>query len=720
MHADAGESSARRLPSVHRRLSPTSRWRCAPRSLAWLGAVLGTLSLDCHRLTAQPAQPAAPARAAAGATLEVAETIYDAGLRSGWQDWGWGAHELPSAPARINLSQYGGWILHHDALSTRFGGFAFRMLAPASFGSFLQVQLANGNDDKSLPAVDVGAEHARKLAGGWVEIFVPWSELNPTSAAFDRVTLHARSAVASDWVQFDKLVLTRFDAAAAKAALANAPSRSVNLSVNCRSPGHAISPYIYGVAGEVTRDLPATARRWGGNPTSRYNWQNDSDNRAKDWFFENAKNAGYRAFLAGNSAQQVASALTVPMIGWVAKDATSVGFPVSVYGAQRAHDPNRPDAGDGTYPDGVAMKPKSPSLTSVPAPPDMIQKWVEAIREQDKRTQSRSVKLYFLDNEPNLWSSTHRDLHPDPLTYDELLDRSIKYGTAIRAADPQALIAGPAEWGWTGYFYSAQDALLGVGARPDRRAHGDVPLIAWYLKKLHDHDRASGSRVLDVLDVHYYPQAKDVYSPAADPATAALRLRSTRALWDPSYKDESWINDTVRLLPRLKEWVAQNYPGLGISIGEYNFGGEQHISGGLALAEALGRFGVAGIDYAFYWFVPPKGSPAYWAFRAYRDFDGKGGRFLDRSLDTRMDSDVSLFASRDESGKHLVLIALNLDPLKAAKVNIELAGCSPIAARRSFSYVAGASSLVAQGSKAGGSLDETLAPYSINVFDVTL
>jgi hypothetical protein len=328
--------------------------------------------------------------------------------------------------------------------------------------------------------------------------------------------------------------------------------------------------------------------------------------------------------------------------------------------------------------------------------------------------------MYILDNEPSLWNTNHRDVHPDPLTYDELLDRTIRYGTAIRKADPQAHIAGPAEWGWTNYFYSAQDASLGLNLKPDRRAHGDVPLLPWYLKQLREHERKTGTRVLDVLDVHYYPQANGVYGKASDAATSALRLRSTRSLWDPSYKDESWIADNVRLIPRLKEWVAQNYPGLAVSLGEYNFGGEDHISGALALAEALGRFGTEGLDYAFYWYAPPKSSPAAWAFRAYRDFDGKGAQFLGRSLGTRMTSTVSLFASRDESGKHLVLIALNLDPSTAAKAKISLDGCAPIAKRRKYDYFAGAQSLADEGEQVGGALEETLAPYSINVFDITL
>ena len=46
----------------------------------------------------------------------------------------------------------------------------------------------------------------------------------------------------------------------------------------------------------------------------------------------------------------------------------------------------------------------------------------------------------------------------------------------------------------------------------------------------------------------------------------ALRLRTTRMLWDPTYVDESWVKEPVRLLPRLREWIDQNYPGRGISL----------------------------------------------------------------------------------------------------------------------------------------------------------
>src|SRR3954465_1041714 len=102
------------------------------------------------------------------------------------------------------------------------------------------------------------------------------------------------------------------------------------------------------------------------------------------------------------------------------------------------------------------------------------------MRKLDSARPQKSVAMYILDNEPNLWNRPPRDVPPDPLSYDELLDRTLRYGAAIRQADPDAVIAGPAEWGWPGYFFSAKDQT-GFVSGLDRKAHGEVPLIPWYL-----------------------------------------------------------------------------------------------------------------------------------------------------------------------------------------------------------------------------------------------
>jgi hypothetical protein len=506
------------------------------------------------------------------------------------------------------------------------------------------------------------------------------------------------------------------------------PHRRAVLTIQCAARATRISELIYGVAYEEHDPslLGATIRRWGGNPSSRYNWElGNAWNSARDWYWENVDYSGkpgaaYRRFLEVDLAHGVKSALTVPMLGWVAKDTTSYSFPVSVFGAQDAVDPHRADAGNGMR-GNRALRPPSPTRTSVPAPPTFIQRWIEAIRADDLRTGARGVHQYILDNEPNLWSITHRDVHPEPLSYDELLERTIAYASAIRAADPDAVIAGPAEWGWLGYLYSAKDRAARFRLHLDRSSHGGVPLVQWYLERLREHEQRTGVRLLDVLDLHFYPQGEGVYAGDTTPAVAALRIRSTRALWDPEYVDESWIGERIMLIPRMQRWIAESYPGRGISIGEWSFGGEEHISGGLATAEALGRFGQGGLTSAFYWMYPPAGSPASWAFRAYRNFDGRGGRFLDWSVPAAASEGTSIFASRDEAQRQLVAVVLNFSFDTTVDATVKLPACGDVKSARAFSYTEGSSGLLPIEAVVNkNELAGELSPSSISVIAVEL
>jgi hypothetical protein len=505
---------------------------------------------------------------------------------------------------------------------------------------------------------------------------------------------------------------------------AHAPAaRSARVTVHCARPATAISPLIYGIsAGEYATG--ETAHRVGGNVTSRLNWEpGNLWNTGADWFFENISNeTSVWDWIETARGRSLELAVVVPTIGWVAKDGSSVGFPRSRFGQQRKHDPHRPAAGDGHTPDGKPIAPAAPTLTSTRAPPELIKRWILRARRLDRERGSRGIHMYILDNEPALWNKTHRDVHPQPLTYEELLDRTIRYGTVIREADPDAVIAGPAAWGWPEYFTSARDSDSGGLLGPDRLLHGGTPLLAWYLRKLAEHERRTGVRILDVVDVHHYPQADGVYGDKSDPATAARRLRSTRALWDDSYKDESWIDDTVRLIPRLKAWISENYPGRGISLGEWSFGGENHVSGALAIAEALGRFGQLGLTSAFYWRSLKAGTPGAVGFRAFRNFDGKGARFLDLSVPTSSSPGFSLFASRNAALSRAVIIALNLDPNTAVRAQLDLPGCGALRSQRRFTYTEASRDLqeVAADEDAGKAKQFVAPPSSITVLELSL
>ena len=147
------------------------------------------------------------------------------------------------------------------------------------------------------------------------------------------------------------------------------------------------------------------------------------------------------------------------------------------------------------------------------------------------------------------------------------------------------------------------------------------------------------------------------------------------------------------------------------------------MSGGLAVAEALGRFGQNDVATAFYWTYPPPDSPVTYAFRAFRDYDGKGGHFLDQSLPTSASDETSLFASRDEASTKIVAIALNLDPQSAAATDVDISSCPRAGAARAFTYQGNASEGFA--TRPTPEVDPrrvrlVLPPYSITVIELPL
>ncbi|MEO7091656.1 MAG: glycosyl hydrolase, partial [Polyangiales bacterium] len=111
-------------------------------------------------------------------------------------------------------------------------------------------------------------------------------------------------------------------------------------------------------------------------------------------------------------------------------------------------------------------------------------------------------------------------------------------------------------------------------------------------------------------------------------------------------------------------------------------------------------------------------SPTFWAFRAFRDFDGQGGRFLDRSLPTKAEAGASIFASRDASGKHLVIIVLDVLSDQPLTPTITLEGCGKIASERAFQYAGGEAGIAL--AKTSLQKPAPLPPFSITIHDVQL
>ena len=322
--------------------------------------------------------------------------------------------------------------------------------------------------------------------------------------------------------------------------------------------------------------------------------------------------------------------LTVPLIGWTPLDRSiRWGFSVAKYGAQQQTECSysgypswcRPDAGNGVKGDGTDVTGNDPHDTSVEIGPGFVTGWLSHLAGRVGWAAQGGVRYVALDNEPMLWNSTHRDVHPAPVTYDEIWSLTENYALAIKSLDPDIRILGPVVWGWCAYFYSASD---GCFPGPDRAAHGNMDFLPWYLKQVHDYELSRGVRLVDYLDVHFYPQADGVYQ--GGESAAEVRLRSLKSLYDPSYTDESWIGQPVNLIPRMKGWIDQYAPGLGLAITEYSWGPDDQPSAALAQAESLAIFGREGVDLATRWVAPEEGSLTEDAFRLFLDYDGAGAK----------------------------------------------------------------------------------------------
>ena len=493
------------------------------------------------------------------------------------------------------------------------------------------------------------------------------------------------------------------------------------ITVDAEIGQHLISPDIYGLnfaTESFAQELALPLRRWGGNGTSKYNWQTANTNTALDWYFENVSNYNpvsgaaetHLQWIDQNIRTATRSLLTIPMLGYVAKNNSSCSYSISKYGAQQDSDAAwRPDCGNGTTPGGSPLTGNTPTDASQAVDVNFMKGWVQSLVTKYGSAATTGVRYYALDNEPDLWGDTHRDVHPSPQSYDELFSKSIAYGEAIKSADPAARLLGYSSFGWTGYWYSELDTVTaaanGYTYFPDYQSHGSKYQVEWYLAKMKEYEQLNNKRLLDVLDLHYYPSAGTSLNTAGDAARQAKRLRTTRSLWDATYTDESWIGGSdqpldwrvVRLLPRMRTWVNTNYPGTGLAITEYNFGGLEHINGALAQADVLGIFGRESLDMAALWNYPDSALgydhfetlPGAYAFRMYRNYDGLGGKFGATSISavSADQAQLAVYAAKRATDGALTVMVINKSS-QAQVSALQLKNFLPAATAKVYQYSA--------------------------------
>ncbi|MGH9765537.1 MAG: glycoside hydrolase family 44 protein, partial [Blastocatellia bacterium] len=227
----------------------------------------------------------------------------------------------------------------------------------------------------------------------------------------------------------------------------------------------------------------------------------------------------------------------------------------------------------------------------------------------------------------------------------------------------------------------------------------------------------TGKRLLDVFSVHYYPQSGE-FGDDISTNMQLLRNRSTRSLWDPNYVDESWINNKVQLVPRLKGWVNAHYPGTKTAVTEYNWGADGNINGATTQADILGIFGREGLDIATRWTCPDSGTPTYKAFQMYRNYDGNKSTFGDSSVEAVVpDPDtMSAFAGVRSSDGVLTIMVINKDLSNSSRTAINISNFAAQSAAEVWQLTASnAITRLPDAAVSGATVNLSLPPQSVTL-----
>lgn len=526
----------------------------------------------------------------------------------------------------------------------------------------------------------------------------------------------------------------------------------VAVTVNVLTNRHPISSYVYGGAfpqdaAHIT-DSGLSVVRWGGNATSTYNWELGTDNADNDYYFEdfafgalnNSADSNSTQFITDVKAAGSNPLMTMVMLPWVAQSAetsTQQGdpsnnyhwsFSVAKYGAQCGVDQYNTDAGNGIVagtcnnnpPTYITADPNDayfPLLdqpgNNDPANSVYRNAWASALATAF----GNAPHFYNMDNEIDIWGGTHRDIHPNPTTYQELRNIFLLEAGNLKTWDPAAIRLGPVSCCWYFYWRSATGAS-------DTAANGGVDFLPWWVNEVAWADAVSGTRSLDVFDIHAYPDANT--SGLTQTQLQALATSVYRDWWDPTYTSTATyiqgdgfsiepLEPKPFRIPRMRAIVNSTYPGTQFSITEWSaaFAGESDFSTALGDADAYGILGRERAYLASRWEAPVPTNPNYLALKLFTNYDGAHHSFGTMSISDTNNGSPNLFSSYaalNSTGTTMTVLVLNKDPQNSAAVTFALNGFTPSSVT-TFTLSSASPTAITTASPAWSS-SMTFAPYS--------
>lgn len=318
----------------------------------------------------------------------------------------------------------------------------------------------------------------------------------------------------------------------------------------------------------------------------------------------------------------------------------------------------------------TAIKEGDGLLYCEPWPADSTVGIVPHWRDELKYDMSR-FQYWSMDNEMDIWKSSLSDLNLN-ITGDFLVERYIDVAKKARAAWGDIKLTGPVvanEWQWCHIAATAED---------NHRPTIDGKSYCWlefFIKKVAEAEKASGVRLLDVFDIHWYPTEKDYKN----------RINWHRVLYDTTYYYEGgngvrcasgtcdWSNEIAGykayrsyIFVRINQWLEKYFGkdhGITLAITETDLNDSDPMVTALTYASFLGTMQDNGVEIFTPW---SWGDGMYETVHLFSRY-GHPNRVESVSSN---DSLVSGYSSISNAGDSLTVIFVNR--AESAAQNVEL------------------------------------------------
>ena len=454
----------------------------------------------------------------------------------------------------------------------------------------------------------------------------------------------------------------------------------IQITVDPAGEIKAISPCIYGRNNSLSDNpsQPTASKSWqiyqdagvkffresGGNNSTKYNWRKKLSSHP-DWYNNVYSHDWDFAAQSLHANMPEAKGLwAFQLLGYAAKTGAYNFNDWGYNGSQWWEGVSNNWCGGG----GPVLGSGNPNTYLEPWPADstvaILKRWFDQLGLSKEQFQ-----YWNMDNEPEVWHSTHDDVMPQAIPAEDYIQRYVAVATRARILFPEIKIVGPVftnEWFW----YNWQNGTVPDLQNPNKK----YSWVEYFIKRIAEEQQRTGLRLLDVLDFHFYPNSnRDV------------TLQLHRVFYDTTYDypgangckviNGGWDNSITKeyIFKRSNDWLDK-YMGAnqGVTMGITEMGAlyqEDPNVIAVCYASLLGTFAENNVEL----FAPWDWYTGQW--EVLHLFTQYAGSIAVRSTSSQ-NTLVSAYSSINTDKNTLSVVLVNRDVANSQSVNLSLKNTS--------------------------------------------